>query len=405
MSIVEPSAPSSAPPGAADSDRLRVITAGRVGNMDTGLGTSGFDVVAIADTEEALIAALSADDPDAIVVEADLCDSLEHVRELAPDAVVIAVGDHTPAGALGRIDRGVSGTAMAGLLHALVAEGVGGAAVWGFLPAGGATGPVSVPEYVSASLLSAKVVAAGTHIAHAVNEHTGLIAAAAGAVVASASASLLFTLGAPRIHEDPKPPRAPEQAVEVVTHDATGATTEPTRAPVTGASTWRGDHRATPAASDKSVRNGGLDAPPQKPGKRRDETPPADETPQPGTNRPPQEAPPPVDTTPPPASDATHPPGVAKGWNEQRPPKNDDDGNRTGWSNNSVPDDPPSAGAGLSPEAAADGEVRPNASDGVTALGNHGDASATESSDAIPTATATADVSSTGRVGSRSPLL
>jgi hypothetical protein len=394
MSIVERSAPSSAPPGEAESDRLRVITAGHVGNMEARLGTSGFDVVAIADTEEALIAALSADDPDAIVVEADLCESLEHVRELAPDAVVIAVGDHTPAGALGRIDRGVSGTAMAGLLHALVAEGVGGAAVWGFLPAGGATGPVSVPEYVSASLLSAKVVAAGTHIAHAVNEHTGLIAAAAGAVVATASASLLLTMGAPRV-EDPKPARAPDRAVEVVTHDSTGATTEPIRAPVSSASDpWRGDHRATPAAADKSVRNGRFDAPPQKPGKPRDETPPADETPQPDTNRPPQEAPPSVDATPPPASDATHPPGVAKGWNEHRPPKTDDDGNHTGWSNNAVPDDPPSAGAGLGPEAAADDEARPDAGDGAAAIGNHGDASAPEGSVATPTppATATADV-------------
>ena len=161
MSIIEHSAPSSAPPGAGVNDRLRVITAGRVGNMEARLGTSGFDVVAIADTEEELIIALSADEPDAIVVEADLCESLEHVRELAPDAVLIAVGDHTPAGALGRIDRGVSGTAMAGLLHALVAEGVGGAAVWGFLPASRTTGPVSVPEYVSASLLSTKVAAAG----------------------------------------------------------------------------------------------------------------------------------------------------------------------------------------------------------------------------------------------------
>jgi hypothetical protein len=388
MTIVEHPAPSSAPPGAGVNDRLRVITAGRVGNMEARLGTSGFDVVAIADTEEELIIAVSADEPDAIVIEADLCESLEHVRELAPDAVLIAVGDHTPAGALGRIDRGVSGTAMAGLLHALVAEGVGGAAVWGFLPASRTTGPVSVPQYVSASLLSTKVAAAGTHIAHAVQEHTGLIAAA-GAAVATVSASVLLTLSPPRVHEDPEPARVPERAVEVVTDDSTGAETEPTRAGVASAATTEpGDHRATPLGADASVRNDGLHAPPQKLGNPRDHAPLPDETPQPVTNPPPQEAPPPVDTTPPPANDATHPPGVAKGWNEQRPPKNDDDGDHTGWSNNSVPDDSPPASAGLGPEAAIDGEVRPDAGEEVAAFGNQGDASVTENSDA----TATADV-------------
>ena len=98
MSILEhtvlPLAPAagSKPRGA----RLRVITAGRVGNMEAQLGTSGFDVVAVAETEDALIDAVSADEPDAIVVEADLCDSLERVRGLAPDALLIVVGDHTP---------------------------------------------------------------------------------------------------------------------------------------------------------------------------------------------------------------------------------------------------------------------------------------------------------------------
>ena len=56
------------------SDRLRVITAGRVGNMEARLGTNGFDVVAATESENALIDAVSVDEPDAIVVEADLCD-------------------------------------------------------------------------------------------------------------------------------------------------------------------------------------------------------------------------------------------------------------------------------------------------------------------------------------------
>jgi hypothetical protein len=118
-------------------DRLRVITAGLVGNMDARLRTSGLDIVAATETEDALIDAVSGDEPDAIVVEADLCASLEHVRDLAPDAVVIVVGDHTPAGALGRVERGMSGTAMAGLLHALVAEGVGAVSCGGSRPRSG----------------------------------------------------------------------------------------------------------------------------------------------------------------------------------------------------------------------------------------------------------------------------
>ena len=128
MSILERSPSSQAPAAGRSlrSDRLRLITAGRLGSIETRLGTSGFDLVAVAQTEDALIAAVSADEPDAIVVEADLCASLEHVRDLAPDAVLVAIGDHTPAGALGRIERGVSGTVMARILHALVA-GVGGA--------------------------------------------------------------------------------------------------------------------------------------------------------------------------------------------------------------------------------------------------------------------------------------
>ena len=143
MSILERSASPQAPAAESKprSGRLRVITAGRVGNMEARLGTSGFDVVAVAETEDALIDAVSADEPDAIVVEADLCDSLERVRDLAPDALLIVVGDHTPAGALGRIEPGVSGTVMAGLLHALVAEGVGAAVVWGLVPAFGTSGP------------------------------------------------------------------------------------------------------------------------------------------------------------------------------------------------------------------------------------------------------------------------
>ena len=215
MSILErPTSPEAqaaekSPPG----DRLRVITAGDVGNMDARLGARGFDVVAVAETEGALVHAVSADEPDAIVVEADLCDSLERVRDLAPDAVLIAVGDHTPPGAVGRIEPGVSGTVMAGLLHALVADGVGAAAVWGLVPAFAQGAAVQVPQSVLGSLLSAKADLLWTYLVNAVNAFSGhaeLVAAAGLAV--TVSAGVVLTMSAPRT--DAHPARVPIPAVE-----------------------------------------------------------------------------------------------------------------------------------------------------------------------------------------------
>jgi hypothetical protein len=184
------------------SDRINVVTAGRVGNMEAQLGASGFDVVAAAETEDALIDAVSADEPDAIVVEADLCDSLERVRELAPDAILIVVGDHTPAGALGRVEKGMSGTAMAGLLHALVAEGVGAAAVWGFVPALRLRGAMQVPQRISGWLVSAKADLVREYVANAFRDHAELVTAAS-TVAVTISAGLVLTLGAARSHERP----------------------------------------------------------------------------------------------------------------------------------------------------------------------------------------------------------
>jgi hypothetical protein len=204
MSIVERSTSLPAPPAGPKprGERLRVITAGRVGNMDARLGTSGFDVVAVAKTEDALIDALSADEVDAIVVESALCDSLERVRDVAPDALLIVVGDHTPAGALGRIEPGVSGTVMAGLLHALVAEGVGAAAVWGFVPALGPRGALQVPQRISGWLLSAKVDLIREYVATAFRDHAELVTAAS-TVAVTISTSLVLTLSGVRMHERP----------------------------------------------------------------------------------------------------------------------------------------------------------------------------------------------------------
>ena len=214
MSILERSASPqvSAAESVEHSDRLSVITAGRVGNMDALLGTNGFNVVAVAQTEDALIDAVSADEPDAIVVEADMCSSLEHVRDLAPDAVLIVIGDHTPAGALGRIERGVSGTVMAGLLHALVAEGIGGAVGWGLVPAFGPRSALQVPQRISGWLLSGKADLVRAYVMNALRDHTELLTAAT-TVVVTVSAGVLLTLSGPRTDE--RPARVPVAASAV----------------------------------------------------------------------------------------------------------------------------------------------------------------------------------------------
>jgi hypothetical protein len=194
--------PAPAADGNPPSDRLRVITAGGVDNIEARLGASGFDVVAVAQTEDALIDAVSADEPDAIIVEADLCASLEHVRDLAPDAVLIVIGDHTPAGALGRIERGVSGTTMAGLLHALVANGVGAAAPWGLVPAFGPRSALQVPERISVWLLSEKADLVRAYVVNAFRDHAELVTAATTAAV-TVSAGLVLTMSAARSNEPP----------------------------------------------------------------------------------------------------------------------------------------------------------------------------------------------------------
>ena len=242
MSILKRSASQQAPVAewGRHSDRLSVITAGSVGNMEARLGASGFVVVAAAETEDALIDAVSADEPDAIVVEAGLCASLEHVRDLAPDAVVIAVGDHTPPGALGRIERGVSGTAMAGLLHALVAEGVGAAAVWGLVPTFRAGAALHAPHGVVASLLSPKADLVRAHLANAFRDHAELVTAAS-TVLVTVSASLLVTLSAPRTHERPERVHVPAPAVERAPLDPVLAEFPTPRTPAHGPSRHEGE--------------------------------------------------------------------------------------------------------------------------------------------------------------------
>jgi hypothetical protein len=301
-----------------DGDRLRVVTAGRVGNMDARLGTSGFDVVAAAGTEDALIDAVSGDEPDAIVVEADLCASLERVRDLAPDAVLIVVGDHTPAGALGRVERGMSGTAMAGLLHALVAEGVGAAVVWGLVPSFRAGAALHLPPRVDLSPLWAKADLVRDHLANALRDPAHL-ATAAGTVALTVSASLLVTLSAPRTHERPERVPLPAPTAERVARDPVVVWSPTTRILTHGPS------RNEVEAHDRRGQNHR---------ESRDHV---------RQNHP--------------QSHASRPPGVAYGW-DHRPTRHADDGRHKGWESNSVPEDLPALGTIADPASFA-GRRRP----------------------------------------------
>src|SRR5215204_3629542 len=118
-----------------DDGRLRVMTAGDIGSIERHLRDLGFDVLTVDDEPALLNELKQSPDVDAVVIEANFCTSLEPVAKLVPAAIIIVVGDHTPEGALGRIEAGVTGITMAGLLHALVAGGVAAAAVIpGFVP-------------------------------------------------------------------------------------------------------------------------------------------------------------------------------------------------------------------------------------------------------------------------------
>jgi hypothetical protein len=306
MSILQRSVSEQAPADSRPpSERLRVITAGRVGNMEARLGTSGFDVVAAAETEDALIDAVAVDEPDAIVVEADLCDSLEHVRDLAPDAVLIVVGDHTPAGALGRVERGMSGTAMAGLLHALVAEGVGAAVVWGLVPTFRTGAALHVPHGVGVSLLFAKADLIRTHLANALRDHAELVSTAS-AILVTLSASLVVAMSAPSMHDRPERIRVGAPTVEHLAPHPVVAVSPATGTPGHAPSAKQGEPGDRRGPNRGQFRNQG----------RHDHAP----------------------------SDASRPPGVAHGW-DHRPPKHADKGLHQGWDSNSVPKDLPAGKA------------------------------------------------------------
>lgn len=279
--------------------RLRVITAGNVGNVQSRLGSGGFDVVAVVDTEEELVVAVGSSDPDAIVVEADLCQSLEHVHELAPDAALIVVGDHTPAGALGHIDRGVTGTVLARLIQALAAGGVASVVAFpGFTPA---PTPVRL-----------------THLTHSAWQ--ALAAGTTATVVAAAIGVTILRGASPETVRSTSPPASRPSVSAPVTAPGPFLPSEvvPHGQPLTP----REARPPVETARQQTVGHvpGGPAAPPV-------ETPPA-------------ETPPDTPDTPSPAEEpaATHPPGHAKGW-ENKPPKHDDNGHHEGWTKGNGPKD------------------------------------------------------------------
>jgi hypothetical protein len=189
---------------------------------------------------------------------------------------------------------------MAGLLHALVAEGVGAAVVWGLVPTFGA-GALHVPQRMGLSLLSAKADLIRDHLANALRDPAQLVTTA-GTVALTVSVSLLVTLSAPRTHERPEPIPVLAPAMEPAPqHPAVFATLT-----------------TTSPAYDPSWDKG-------EPGNRR------------GPNRGEHRDHGRHDHLP---SDASRPPGVAYGW-DYRPPKHADNGHHKGWDSNSVPEDLP----------------------------------------------------------------
>jgi hypothetical protein len=106
----------------------------------------------------------------------------------------------------------MSGTAMAGLLHALVAEGVGAAVVWGLVPTFRA-GALHAPQRVGLSLLSANADLVRAHLASALRD-PGQLVAVAGTVALTVSASLLVTFSGPRSHDRPERVPVPAPTVE-----------------------------------------------------------------------------------------------------------------------------------------------------------------------------------------------
>jgi hypothetical protein len=102
---------------------------------------------------------------------------------------------------------------MAGLLHALVAEGIGGAVGWGLVPAFGTRSALQVPQRISGWLLSGKADLVRAYVANALHDHTELVTAAT-TVAVTVSAGVLLTLSGPGTDELPARVPLPASAVD-----------------------------------------------------------------------------------------------------------------------------------------------------------------------------------------------
>jgi hypothetical protein len=272
---------------------VSVMTAGDVGAIQPRLGVASFDVTASVDTPDELIFNLeAATPPDVIIVESALFPTVESIVHLAPDALVIAIGDQTPVGAIGHIPAGMSGGAIASLVHALLAGGVTAAvaAVASFEPGGAPVVDVTganAGRFVRSSY-RATIVTGG---------------AIAASLVAAISWGLTLDQGAP-VDEASHAPRvavSPILPPPIVKPDAT----EPPPQPVYETEPRQGPAEPPEGAGGSHVKPSG---------------------PRPGPE-PPAHTPPPSN---PPQDDGREPRGKHLGW-EHMPPKHQDHGNHHGW--------------------------------------------------------------------------
>jgi hypothetical protein len=207
---------------------------------------------------------------------------------------------------------------MAGLLHALVAEGVAGAVAWGLIPSL-ATRTAPAAQHVGTSLAAYRVQAAGHALGRTLRAHGG-VATAAGTLAVSVSAAVLLFSGALHPHAHGDRGVGPAPIVQAQPNDATSAPSPATTpAPVRDGSAAR---RTAPAVAPSPLVQAADD------GGSSPHRPPPHEPP---AQQPPATEPPPVDT-PAPTPVPTRPPGVANGW-DRRPPKKPDQGSHAGWSN------------------------------------------------------------------------
>ncbi len=274
---------------------VSVMTAGDVGAIQPRLGVSSFDVKSAVSTPSDLIIELeTVGPPDVIIIESALFPSVEPVVQLAPDALIIAVGDETPPGAIGHIPAGMSGGAIAGLVHALLAGGVAvaAAAFPSFQPAPAPTGP-------SAAALSAS---RGSRVASLVT--TGVVTTMLAAVVAW---GLVNDRTGPVNVAAPTAPAEPQTTPGPSVDEPEPTRSEPTRREP---KERPAPERAAPAAERTAA----------------PEPPSAAPQPQPEPE-PPTEAPPPTQPSP---TDEREPRGKHLGW-EHKPPKHEDHGKHGGW--------------------------------------------------------------------------